>query len=335
MKTNKLIFLIALGISLFFNVPRLNFLYGNQDPFLSNLIEVSVEDTIFRILSLFYFSVVILKFNLNWKQKFHFKYQRGLSFIIHLSFFFLWMFFLKLVNLWIYDFDTFSISDRLINFSYLLVMLILVVISRIIMLTEQSKLNAIEKEQLIQQNLQNELSALRNQINPHFLFNSLNSLSLLVMEDQKAARTFINKLSFMFRYMLQSKDQDMVCIKEEVRFLESYIHLIKQRYRKNFQAMISIDEKLFHQEIPTLALQILMENAVKHNEISNENPLKVEVFDDEKYIVVRNKIQERTGSVESTHTGLSNLNSRFKLLMNKEIEIYTEDKYFTVKIPIL
>ncbi|TPV33284.1 hypothetical protein FJ651_09320 [Paucihalobacter ruber] len=334
MKTNKLIFLISLGVSVFFNIPRLNFLYGNRDPFLSNLIEVSIEDTIFRVFSLFCFSVVILKFNLSWNEKINFKYHKWVSSLINLSFFFFWMLFLKLVNLWVYDFDTFSMSTQIINISYLLVMLILIVVSRIIRLTEQSKQNAIEKERLVQQNLQNELSALRNQINPHFLFNSLNSLSLLVMEDQKAARTFINKLSFMFRYMLQSKDQDMVTIKEEVKFLDSYIHLIKQRYRDNFHALIEIKEKLFQHKIPTLALQILMENAVKHNEISNENPLHVEVFDHENYIVVKNKIQVRTGTVESTNTGLSNLNSRFKLLMNKEIEISADDKYFKVKIPI-
>ncbi len=297
--------------------------------------EVSIGDTVFRIFMLFSFCYVVLKFNLNGLQMFGTKFQ-GLAFIAgNLLILLLWILFFELVNDVIYSINEYSINPRLNRFVYLFVILMLLVISRAIKLNNQSKLDAIEKEQLKQQSLQNELAALKNQVNPHFLFNSLNSLSLLVREDQKAAGKFINKLSFLYRYILQSKDQDLVTVKEELKFLESYVHLIKERYRSNFIVNVNIDEKLLQKKIPTLALQLLMENAVKHNEISSDKPLYVDVYDENDHLVVKNKLQKRTGHVESTNTGLSNLNTRFKLHVNKEIEISKDDENFVVKIPIV
>ncbi|MEM9143790.1 MAG: histidine kinase, partial [Bacteroidota bacterium] len=223
---------------------------------------------------------------------------------------------------------------KLNRFSYIFITVMLLVISKAIKLHNQSKLDAVEKEVLKQQSLENELAALKNQINPHFLFNSLNSLSLLVREDQKAAGKFINKLSFLYRYILQSKDQDLVTVKEELKFLESYIHLIKERYRDNFKVNIHIKEHQLQKKIPTLALQLLMENAVKHNEISNGKPLEVDVFDENNYLVVKNRLQRRIGHIESTHTGLRNLNTRFKLHLGEELRISKDGAHFTVKLPM-
>lgn len=228
-----------------------------------------------------------------------------------------------------------TITPRLNFFIYFFILIMLLIVSRTMVLLHQSKLDAIEKAQLKQQSIQNELLALKNQLNPHFLFNSLNSLSLLVREDQKSAGKFINKLSFLYRYILQSKDRNLVSIKEELKLIESYVFLIKQRYRDNFKAKIAIDDKLFQQKIPALALQLLVENSVKHNEISKENPLLVEIFSEDDYIVVKNKLQKRTGAIESTHTGLSNLNKRFELLVRKNILIENDSSYFIVKLPIV
>ena len=240
-----------------------------------------------------------------------------------------------MINNFIYDIEEYSINPPVNRFVYLFVIIMLLVISRALKLNNQAKLDAIEKELLKKQNMQNELMALKNQVNPHFLFNSLNTLSLLVRDDQKAAGKFINKLSFLYRYILQSKDKDLFSVKEELKFLESYVYLIKERYRENFIANIRVNEKLFEKKIPALTLQLLMENAVKHNEISNEKPLYVDVFDEIDHLVVKNKLQKRTGSVESTNTGLSNLNGRFKLYLNKEIKISKDDSYFIVKVPMV
>ncbi|MDD7886934.1 sensor histidine kinase [Flavivirga sp. 57AJ16] len=335
MNKNRLILLISISFSFLVNVPRIIFLFGGEGKEIIDLLEVSVEDTILRFLLLFIFCYVVLKFNLQWLQKFNVKYQFLASIAINLIIISVWMLLFKLINDLVININLYTINPQFNAFVYSFVLLMLLVIVRAIKLINQSKLDAIEKEQLKQQSLQSELAALKNQVNPHFLFNSLNSLSLLVREDQKEAGKFINKLSFLYRYILQSKDQDLVTIKEELRFLDSYIHLIKQRYRDNFNVNIHIDEKLLQKKIPTLALQLLMENAVKHNEISDNKPLLVDVFDENDRLVVKNKLQKRTGHIESTNTGLSNLNTRFKLNMNGGIEISKDDVHFTVKIPMI
>ncbi|MEO1030350.1 MAG: histidine kinase [Bacteroidota bacterium] len=335
MTTNRLIFIIATSFSLLVNIPRIIFLFGSEGPVMNSLLEVSVEDTIFRIVMLFGFSYIVLKFNLLWLQKLRVKHRVWAYLGLNLLILLVWVLSFTLVNDLIYSFNDYSINPRLNAFVYFFVMVMLLIISRAILLNNQSKLDVIEKERLKQQSLQNELAALRNQVNPHFLFNSLNSLSLLVREDQKAAGKFINKLSFLYRYILQSKDQDLVTVKEELKFLESYVHLIKERYRDNFNVNIHINDALLQKKLPTLALQLLMENAVKHNEISNDKPLYVDVFDEDGWLVIKNKLQKRTGRIESTNTGLSNLNTRFKLQMDKNIEILKDDTHFSVKIPLV
>lgn len=335
MNTNKLILVVAISFSLLVNIPRIIFLFGTEENGVINLMEVSIEDTILRFFMLFTFCYVVLKFNLKWLTLFSSKFRTPLFFAGNLLIFLIWITFFELINTLVYSINDYSVNPRLNRFVFLFVLVMLLIISRAIRLNSQSKLDVIEKERLKQQSLQNELAALKNQVNPHFLFNSLNSLSLLVRENPKAAGVFINKLSFLYRYILQSKDQDLLTVKEELKFLESYIHLIKERYRDNFIVNINIDEKLLQQKVPTLALQLLMENAVKHNEISTEKPLHVDVFDENDSLVVKNRLQPRTGQVESTNTGLSNLNTRFKLHMNREIEISKDDMYFTVKIPVI
>ena len=185
----------------------------------------------------------------------------------------------------------------------------------------------IEKETLKQQSLINELEALKNQINPHFLFNSLNSLNSLV-RDNKPATIFVNKLSFMYRYILQSSSNDMVTLEEELKFLESYIYLIKTRYRDRFDINIAIDDHLKQEKIPSMSLQLLVENAVKHNEISESNPLLVKVYSKDSSIVVENKIKPRTTFVDSTGNGLVNLNKRYQLLKKNTISISNSKYYF-------
>ena len=123
-------------------------------------------------------------------------------------------------------------------------------------------------------------------------------------------------------------------VKEELKFLESYIYLIKQRYRENFEAEIRIDETVYTQKVPSLALQLLVENAVKHNEISSGKPLTVEVYSEDNRLIVKNKLQRRSGHIEGTHTGLSNLSTRCKLLLNKDIIIQNDIHHFIVKLPI-
>lgn len=334
MKTNRLIFLISNAISLLAHMPRILFLInGKPEVNVSEIFNVTAGDTFTRVVLLFCFSFVILKFNLHWIDKFTRKYQIFYKVGINIGVYILFMFLFYIIDLYVYDIFNHLLNPKVNGFVYIFFLLLLILISLAFRLIEKSKKDSVEKEILIQKNLQNELDALRNQINPHFLFNSLNTLSLLVREDQKAAGRFINKLSFLYRYILQSQEKELVTVKEELKVLDSYVHLIVQRYEENFKVEISISEQMLSRQIPVLALQILMENVVKHNEISNKKPMLVEVFEEEDWIVVKNKFQIRSGPIESTHTGLKNLNTRVKIRMNKEIKIIREQDYFTVKTP--
>lgn len=335
MNTNKTILLVAISFSFLVNTPRYVFSFVEiENKGMLNLFEVSLGDTVFRTAMLFAFCYLVLKYNIQWVQFFGARYRILASIFGVIAIFFIWMGLFEIINSHIYGIYEYSINPKINRLIYGFFVIMLFVIGRAIKLNHQTKLDAIEKEQLTKQNTQNELAALKNQVNPHFLFNSLNTLSLLVREDQKAAGKFINKLSFLYRYILQSKDQDMLTIKEELKFLESYVYLIRERYRDNFKVNINIREGLLQRKIPALTLQLLMENAVKHNEISNDRPLCVDVFDENDYLVVKNKLQKRKGPVESTNTGLSNLNGRFKLHMNKEVKILKGEAYFMVKVPV-
>ena len=334
MKKNRLALIISIILPLVVSVPRVLFmLNGKNDEIINSVIQVTVEDTLIRILLLFGFSLVTLKFNLVWIERFEKKNRLWVSIVINTLILLGWILIFYLINTFIYNIYSSVLSPGVNSISYFFLWVLLLITSKAINLIEKSKLDAVEKEVLKQKSLQNELDALKSQINPHFLFNSLNTLGLLVREDQKSAGKFINKLSFLFRYILQSQEQSQVTVKEELKVLDSYIHLIKQRYQDNFNVFVKVNDQMLQRKIPVLALQMLMENAVKHNEISAKNPLYMEFYSEGKWIVGKNVLQKRTGNIESTNTGLKNLNTRTKIQMGEEIEILKDETHFTVKIP--
>lgn len=334
MKKNRLAWTISIILPLVVSLPRVLFmLNGKNDEIINSVIEVTAEDTLIRLLLLFGFSLVTLKFNLVWIERFEKKNRLWISKVINTLILLGWILIFYLINTFIYNIYSSVLSPGVNAISYIFLWILLLITSKTINLIEKSKQDAVEKEVLKQKSLENELNALKNQINPHFLFNSLNTLSLLVREDQKAAGKFINKLSFLFRYILQSQEQSMITVDEELKVLDSYIHLIKQRYQDNFNVTVNVDDQMLQRKIPILALQMLMENAVKHNEISAKKPLFMEFYSEGKWIVSKNVLQKRTGNIESTNTGLKNLNTRTKIQIGEEIEILRDETYFTVKIP--
>lgn len=220
-----------------------------------------------------------------------------------------------------------------LRFRYFILTLVLFFIARILRLQTEQQESLIENERLKQQNLQNELAAIKNQVDPHFLFNSLNSLSSLVRDNEQASQ-FVRKLSHMYRYILQSGDTDLVPVSEELKFLESYTFLIRTRYRDRFEVDIRIAPEMLSATIPPLALQILVENAVKHNEISASHPLRVAVYSEGDSILVENKIRERTSLPDQTGYGLMNLQKRFGLIKKTDITIQRTEEKFRVTLPL-
>jgi sensor histidine kinase YesM len=193
-----------------------------------------------------------------------------------------------------------------------------------------------ETEELKKSNLQSQLDSLKNQVSPHFLFNSLNTLSSLIEEDQTQAVQFVNELSRVYRYLLQSNDKELTTLRDEISFLNAYFFLLKTRFGEAIQMEIAIDDEYMSYLIPPLTLQILVENAVKHNIVSLSRPLLIEIkYDGYDQLSVLNNIQKKTVHVASNGMGLSNISAKFKLLNQPDIIINTDDNKFRITLPLL
>lgn len=193
----------------------------------------------------------------------------------------------------------------------------------------------LDAEKLKQENLQSQFDALKNQVNPHFLFNSLNTLATIIPEDPKQSVEFVQKLSSVYRYLLQYKDDETVELRTELDCIDAYFFLQKIRFGDNLNVEINISKEYYGRLIPPLTLQILVENAIKHNVISKLKPLKVDIYiDDVGMLVTKNNLQKKNSVESSTKIGLQNLINRFKYLFDREIEIFETEKDFLVKVPL-
>lgn len=188
------------------------------------------------------------------------------------------------------------------------------------------------KEEMKREALAQSYEALKSQLNPHFLFNSLSVLSALVEKDTRASQDFIRKLSDVYRYVLEQKDQELVPIKEELDFVKAFLSLNQIRHGKNLTFVLQ-DENTSGYVIP-MSVQLLVENALKHNEISSENPLSIEIQCSGEHIRVSNNIQLKSHIVESGGIGLNALKKRIEFVFGKPLLINTENNTFTVFVPI-
>jgi sensor histidine kinase YesM len=193
----------------------------------------------------------------------------------------------------------------------------------------QKRMDAMKEEKL-----RMDYTVLQDQINPHFLFNNLSVLKSLIIYDQETAVSFTQNFTDVYRYVLKSKDKMLVELKEELHFIDSYIALHKERLGNGIDVQFMIDKGGVEKNIAPLTLQLLVENAIKHNEVSKENPLRLEISLDDDYVIVKNNLQLKESSY-STKTGLSNLVKRYELLEGDDIIVEQNDSYFIVKVPLL
>ena len=192
----------------------------------------------------------------------------------------------------------------------------------------------VEAERLKREQISARYEALKSQVNPHFLFNSLNVLSSLVHKDADQAERFIHQLSAVYRYILDSRDKEVVSLEEEIRILRAYLFLMGIRFGAGLKVDIRLPDPPPGQVAP-LTLQMLVENALKHNEASKNKPLRIEIFQEDGYLVVCNNVQGKNALPESTGVGLPNIQARYRLLSGKEVLISNKNGYFAVKIPVL
>jgi hypothetical protein len=188
-------------------------------------------------------------------------------------------------------------------------------------------------ERLQKEQVEARYETLKNQVNPHFLFNSLNVLTTLVHKDADLAEQFIRQLSAVYRYVLDSRDREVVTLEEELTQLEAFVFLMKIRFGDRFNTVIEVQDR--SGKVAPLTLQMLLENALKHNEISKDSPLSVEIKQENDFIIVKNNLQTKIGATESSGVGLENIRSRYHFLSNRPVEVLQTADSFTVKIPIV
>ena len=213
--------------------------------------------------------------------------------------------------------------------------LFLVAVYEGIVLFTHWKESLILNEKLEKESIASKFEALQNQVNPHFLFNSLNTLSNLVHEDADRAEDFIDEFSHIYRYVLETKDKMVVPVQEEIEFVRSYLKLCQIRFGEALRSDIKLDIGRLDQMIPTLALQTLVENAIKHNRITKKEPLHISIFTDGESLVVQNNFQPRPEKPSSTGIGLQNITDRYHMLSDHEPCFQLQNEHYVAKLPLI
>jgi two-component system, LytTR family, sensor kinase len=237
---------------------------------------------------------------------------------------------------WLFPSDYPKPPSHQIFIAGFLIALPLTLVYLILYLFNRWKKTLLEAEALKRENIEAQYETLKNQLDPHFLFNNLNTLTAIVEENPKQAVDFIQNLSHVYRYVLQNRDKTMVTLAEELKLAKAYIFLLKNRYETNLSIEIDIPNVILTKEIPPMSLQLLLENVVKHNIIDNKHPLSIKLFFDEKqgYLVVQNSLHKKNIKEESTKIGLQNINNRLRLMNQNELIIVENTQDFSVSIPL-
>ncbi len=200
---------------------------------------------------------------------------------------------------------------------------------------ERLRVSQLEAEQLKKEQLQTQFDSLKEQVNPHFLFNSLNSLSSLITTNPGKAEEFVEEMSRVYRYLLRSNEEQLTTLQREIEFIESYTMLLKTRFDSGFQTVIRIDENMKDWLLPPMTLQLLFENAVKHNIVDPDMPLIVQLYTQNRKLVVSNNLQKKDKTVISNKVGLNNIVSKYKLLNHPDVDIRETDNEFIVTLPLI
>lgn len=334
---NRLILLSSLAITILFTMPRLALLRFTQ---LNTQLEYNLADLAARTVYSFFFALLFFALNLETRK------IRVLGFRINPNSFiqllclniglFLVIDFL-LLRIHLYFFEP-VMKERLFRFlfniTFVLELLLVIMVSYIYRLVFYNQQIKMANESLLKANAETKYEVLKNQVNPHFLFNSFNTINSLILRDKQEAVNFVNNMSDVFRYVLESRES--VTLEEEMRMMEAYIQMLKGRHGEKITVEMGIRPAMLQRKIPPMALQILVENAVKHNVVSARNPLHISIFTNENNeLTVSNDLREKKAREYSTGLGLSNLNQRSRYLSNRDISIRRTNGQFIVCVPLI
>jgi len=221
------------------------------------------------------------------------------------------------------------------NITFTLEVVLCILVAELYMLVIKNQEIRLRNESLQKANAEATYETLKNQINPHFLFNSFNTINSMIAVNPEGARIFVNSMSTVYRHILGSFKKPLIPLQEEMEVLSAYITMMNERHKGNLQVNIKNDNHYAHFLLPPMSLQLLVENAIKHNIVSNKQPLQIAIEVTNNQVCVNNRMQDKKNKEPSTGTGLYNLNQRYRFLCNKEISIEKKNGYFVVSIPLL
>ena len=264
--------------------------------------------------------------------------QKIVSLILAISFYTIPVSVLLLVG-WYHIFAGGKVDWNIVSMNALIIMIAVLFIVHVyetVFLVKEAETEKVQRAQTERAKAEAELEALKNQIDPHFIFNSLNTLSHLIEEKPVKAKQFNDDLADVYRYILTNKARDLVLLREEMDFLKGYFSLLKIRFEEAVQLNITVsDNQLDQFLIPPISLQILAENAIKHNEFNDHEPLVIVITLKEDILTVHNNLRKKQLRKGSSGIGLKNLNERYNLTTSNFITITEGENYFTVRLPVL
>jgi len=332
-------FLLALSISLLMNILFLIMFFFGRPPMDNSGVEhvFRLDFTMIRFFANFLFALLLYLFCFNLIKTEFFKSQIG-KFIFVVAIIFTTLVLSYLCTVFQRPFDIYQPPRGQMFFGGLLrdftIAMVVTLSSLLIYFAERQHNVALENERLQAEYMKTRFMAIRNQVDPHFLFNSLNTLNSLIKTDHRKAENYLQQLSFVFRYALQNKE--IVSLDEELRFTKAYSGMMQIRYESSLNFIYNIDERYSNRLIIPISLQTLVENAIKHNTVSKRQPLTITVSTtDHDTIRVSNHIQTKKSAEAGEGIGLSNLSERYRLLWNREINIRSDNEIFEVEMPLI
>lgn len=217
-----------------------------------------------------------------------------------------------------------------------LITLLFHLLNAVVFYMKKYKSTQLEAEELLRMNTQAALQSIKSQINPHFLFNNLNVLSSLVLKNSRDANEFIEAFSKVYQYILRNQDKELIELEKEVEFLQPYMYLLQKRFPAGVELTTEIDERWKHAYVVPVALQMLVENAIKHNVVSHTKPLEIKIkANGTSVLEISNNLQPKMNREPSSNIGLSNINQRYELITGRKIEVEKDEHQFKVRIPLI
>ncbi|MDN3676814.1 2TM domain-containing protein [Flavobacterium paronense] len=330
---------LAIGVIIFLIIILINIIYGEKTE-LNKQLGVQFLYTMLYSITLGIANQLVFVF---WDKKFaleRFSRRRivvgfASSFVVTLFVIFLLRIFTDVIiegN----TFETYWANERLANYVFAVVMTFIVLLCFYTFYIYKAYSDSKVKEQkIIAGTASAQFESLKNQIDPHFLFNSLNVLSSLIEENPDNAQRFTTSLSKIYRYVLEQKDKELVSVSEELVFAKTYMNLLKMRFENSITYEIPNDFDNQDAKVVPLSLQLLLENTIKHNIVSEQKPLHIKIYIKNNYLIVENNLQKKEVLQDRRGVGLQNIVNRYGLISERKVLIEENESYFKVKIPIL